>query len=72
MNVILVKAKHWEPMITFGPNSPVPVEKQNSVCLSCHQDAKRSTWHSSEHAFEGLSCSSCLPVASKGRSYDGC
>ncbi|MDV5083055.1 DmsE family decaheme c-type cytochrome [Vibrio diabolicus] len=59
------KGQVREPMITFGPNSPVPAEKQNSVCLSCHQDAKRSTWHSSEHAFEGLSCASCHQLHQK-------
>ncbi|MCG6298200.1 hypothetical protein K6U65_22475 [Vibrio vulnificus] len=43
------KGEMREPMITFGPMSPVPSEKQNSVCLSCHTDSSRSAWHSSEH-----------------------
>ena len=30
-----------EPMITFGANSPVPAQKQNSVCMSCHNDSQR-------------------------------
>ena len=54
-----------EPMITFGPDSPVSPEKQNSVCLSCHTDSSRSAWHSSEHAFEDLSCSNCHKVHQK-------
>lgn len=59
------KGQLREPMITFGPDSPVPAEKQNNVCLSCHQDTQRASWHSSEHAFEGLSCSSCHQVHKK-------
>ncbi|MGL4713039.1 MAG: multiheme c-type cytochrome, partial [Shewanella sp.] len=30
-----------EPMITFGQQSTLSAEKQNSVCMSCHQDDKR-------------------------------
>ncbi|KHT63267.1 cystathionine beta-synthase [Photobacterium gaetbulicola] len=48
-----------EPMITFGDDSPVPASKQNSVCLSCHQGSAQRNWHSSVHAFEDVSCSSC-------------
>ncbi len=57
--------KPREPMITFGDLSPVSAEKQNSVCLSCHTDSGRAAWHSSEHAFEDLSCSSCHKVHQK-------
>ncbi|WP_045609755.1 DmsE family decaheme c-type cytochrome [Vibrio vulnificus] len=59
------KGEMREPMIAFGPMSPVPSEKQNSVCLSCHTDSSRSAWHSSEHAFEDLSCSSCHKLHEK-------
>ncbi|HDX8435921.1 TPA: DmsE family decaheme c-type cytochrome [Aeromonas dhakensis] len=53
------KGQKREPMLTFGPDSPVPVEKQNSVCLSCHTDTQRMGWHASAHAVEDLSCTSC-------------
>jgi len=48
-----------EPMITFGPDSPVPAAKQNAVCLACHTDAPRMAWHSGIHALAEVTCSSC-------------
>jgi len=48
-----------EPMITFGPDSPVPAQKQNEVCLACHTDARRMAWHSGAHALADLTCSQC-------------
>lgn len=56
------KGERREPMITFGPDSPVPAEKQNSVCLSCHTDTRRMGWHASSHASEDLTCTSCHRV----------
>lgn len=54
------KGQQREPMITFGKESPVPVEKQNSVCLSCHsKEADKMGWHASTHAVEDVSCTSC-------------
>ncbi|WP_427916268.1 DmsE family decaheme c-type cytochrome [Shewanella algae] len=51
-----------EPMITFGADSPVPADKQNSVCLSCHQDEQRLGWSASHHDTAGVSCASCHQV----------
>lgn len=51
-----------EPMIDFGANASATAEAQNSVCLSCHQDAKRQSWHSSIHNLEGMSCVSCHQI----------
>ncbi|ABV35916.1 cytochrome c family protein [Shewanella sediminis HAW-EB3] len=50
-----------EPMITFGANSNVTNELQDSVCLSCHQDSKRMGWHDALHA-EEQSCASCHDI----------
>ncbi|MBY6188558.1 DmsE family decaheme c-type cytochrome [Marinobacter hydrocarbonoclasticus] len=51
-----------EPMITFGGDAPLSAEKQNSVCLSCHQGEERMAWHSSVHNLEEVACSSCHQV----------
>ncbi|KFZ38085.1 cystathionine beta-synthase [Shewanella mangrovi] len=51
-----------EPMITFGKDSTLPAEKQNSVCLSCHQDDKRMNWQSSHHASADIACASCHSI----------
>ncbi|MGL5948402.1 MAG: DmsE family decaheme c-type cytochrome [Aeromonas sp.] len=59
------KGQTRAPMITFGKDSAVPVEKQNSVCLSCHTDAKRVGWHASEHAIEDVACTSCHSLHQK-------
>ncbi|GLP96219.1 DmsE family decaheme c-type cytochrome [Paraferrimonas sedimenticola] len=51
-----------EPMITFGPNSTLSAEKQNSVCMSCHQDDKRMAWNGGHHDIADVSCASCHQV----------
>ncbi|SHI15503.1 DmsE family decaheme c-type cytochrome [Ferrimonas marina] len=48
-----------EPMIVFGDNAPLSAEKQNSVCMSCHQDDERMAWHNSTHNLEEVACASC-------------
>ncbi|WP_076409888.1 DmsE family decaheme c-type cytochrome [Shewanella sp. UCD-KL12] len=48
-----------EPMITFGDQSPVPAQKQNSVCMSCHNDDKRMAWSGNHHDTADVSCASC-------------
>lgn len=59
------KGKHRgknEPMISFGENSPLTAEMQNSVCMACHDDSTRMDWHSSVHASEELACADCHQV----------
>ncbi|QYJ87980.1 DmsE family decaheme c-type cytochrome [Shewanella mesophila] len=51
-----------EPMITFGANSPVPAFKQNSVCMSCHNDDKRMAWDGNHHDTADVACSDCHQV----------
>lgn len=48
-----------EPMITFGRQSPLSAEKQNSVCLGCHQDALKHDWQGSEHERADVPCAAC-------------
>ncbi|MCL1097044.1 DmsE family decaheme c-type cytochrome, partial [Shewanella gelidii] len=51
-----------EPMIAFGPNSQLPAASQNSVCLSCHNDAEQMAWHGSSHNLDEVACSDCHQV----------
>jgi len=51
-----------EPMITFGADSPIPAQKQNSVCLSCHNDEQRMAWRGNHHDNADVSCASCHSV----------
>lgn len=48
-----------EPMISFGQHSPVPAEKQNSVCLGCHKDSLSHDWQGSEHEQADVPCAGC-------------
>ncbi|MBY6108638.1 DmsE family decaheme c-type cytochrome [Ferrimonas balearica] len=48
-----------EPMLTFGEDSPLTAEMQNSVCLGCHQKGADAQWHGSLHDLEEVSCVSC-------------
>ncbi|MEW6982582.1 DmsE family decaheme c-type cytochrome [Colwelliaceae bacterium 6471] len=54
--------KQREPMITFGKHSLVDTDKQNSVCLSCHEDRQRLSWQNSAHQNEQVPCASCHQV----------
>lgn len=51
-----------EPMLDFGANALASVDAQNSVCMGCHQDAERMSWHASTHNLEEVSCVSCHQV----------
>jgi len=51
-----------EPMISFGSKSPVPADKQNSVCLSCHRDTLKHDWAGSEHERADIPCAACHAV----------
>lgn len=59
------KGKLREPMITFGLTSLVKPDKQNSVCLSCHEDRQRIAWQGSSHQNEHVPCASCHQVHKK-------
>lgn len=46
----------------FGENTRTPVDRQNAVCLQCHQGGHRIRWQGSAHEVEGLACASCHKV----------
>lgn len=47
------------PDIVFGQFSPTPVEKQNEVCMDCHEGGMRMNWTMSQHDAGDVSCASC-------------
>jgi len=47
---------------TFGPQSTVPAEEQDGVCLGCHTDDAGPAWHASAHAFNEIACASCHTI----------
>lgn len=66
-------------MISFGPDSSLSPAKQNSVCLSCHNDEKRVAWSGSHHDNAELACASCHsihtatdPILSKQQEAEVC
>ena len=48
------------PPVTFARGEPV--EKQNEVCLSCHQQGHLFHWPGSTHDVEGIACVDCHDV----------
>jgi len=51
--------KERPPIIAFGEKSHVPVEKQNSMCLNCHENKDHIGWKGSEHESGDIACASC-------------
>ncbi|MDO8526577.1 MAG: DmsE family decaheme c-type cytochrome [Deltaproteobacteria bacterium] len=52
-------------LITFGKGSTTPVEKQNAVCLQCHEQGDRLLWKGSSHQARDVACTSCHTVMEK-------
>jgi DmsE family decaheme c-type cytochrome len=46
-------------LVGFTKEWGTPVEKQNSMCLSCHQGGQAMFWSGSTHATNQLGCSDC-------------
>ncbi|MCL2915224.1 DmsE family decaheme c-type cytochrome [Shewanella corallii] len=51
-----------EPMITFGRDTKLPAQSQNSVCLGCHNDPQQMAWHNSTHNLEEIACADCHQI----------
>ena len=51
--------KNRDYLVGFSRNWGTPVEKQNAVCLSCHQGGERLHWAGSAHETQKLGCSDC-------------
>jgi DmsE family decaheme c-type cytochrome len=46
-------------IISFRPDSPIPLEQRNAVCLDCHEDGKQTFWQGSPHQTRGVACTNC-------------
>jgi len=51
--------KERPPIIAFGPESTVPIEKQNRMCTSCHRSNDHIAWKGSAHQGADIACVSC-------------
>lgn len=47
------------PPFVFGPRSTTPVEKQNEVCLECHNGGGQISWIGSSHEAADVPCTAC-------------
>ena len=45
-----------------GANDALTATEVAGVCTTCHQSGEQMHWASSEHAFEGLACTSCHTI----------
>jgi DmsE family decaheme c-type cytochrome len=46
-------------IMSFRPNSPIPLEQRNAVCLDCHEAGKQTFWQGSPHQTRGVACTDC-------------
>jgi DmsE family decaheme c-type cytochrome len=46
-------------MTSFKEKGKAAVEKQNGLCLQCHESSARSYWGGSEHQIRGVACTAC-------------
>jgi len=48
------------PVVYFGSDEKAaPVEKQNAMCLSCHESTVPVTWHGTPHDANEVACADC-------------
>ncbi len=71
--------KKRAPIINFGHNAAVSVDKQNGMCLSCHRDNKRMVWETGAHSKQSMLCVDCHtiharqdPVLTAGKQANTC
>lgn len=65
------RGENVPPAIVFGQNSGTPSERQNQVCLGCHETGSRQAWAGSAHEGGEISCASCHQVHSpRDRVFD--
>ena len=56
------KNKPKAPIRAFGSNAWTPIEEQNQVCLSCHNDTQLNYWHGNAHESSSVGCADCHRV----------
>lgn len=51
-----------KPTVVFNRKGGAAPEAQNQACLNCHEGGKRTHWHTSLHATNDTTCTSCHQV----------
>ncbi len=46
-------------IVDFGPKATASVERQNQMCLTCHQSDAATQWATSAHAASDVACADC-------------
>jgi len=54
--------KERPPIPAFGAKSPWTTERENKVCLGCHQDQEHRFWDGSGHQRQDVGCVDCHTV----------
>lgn len=49
-------------VISFRADSGEPADRQNAVCLNCHNNGAQAFWRASTHASRGLRCTDCHTI----------
>lgn len=50
------------PILNFGAKSKASAEKQNSMCLNCHDDAMHIDWKGNVHEGNDVACANCHTI----------
>lgn len=53
------KNKKAAAINTFKPDSKLPLEARNQICMGCHEGATRTAWHAGAHERAKLACTDC-------------
>ena len=54
------RGQERKPIISFSDRYPAPVEKENGMCLACHNDGNTTVhWQGDRHAAADVACSDC-------------
>ena len=56
------EGKKQAPIIEFEADSWVPTEKQNQICLGCHENQNRIAWQGGAHSKGDVACVSCHKI----------
>jgi DmsE family decaheme c-type cytochrome len=52
-------SKETLTIISFKPDSVVPVQARNGACLTCHENQTRTAWHVGAHSRGDVACTDC-------------
>ena len=59
---ILADGEVRQEMLAYGGRGNVEASLQNSMCLNCHANYRRTHWEGSAHQSAGLACADCHQI----------